>query len=101
MSNILKRIFKAKDAKEVVKKFYSDDLNYQRHKILNRIKANAAMGNTNIVLDDGYIKLMDEDYDFFKKLGYTVYPESYVKFCKLSDKLEYYKHTYGIISWED
>lgn len=100
MGSILDRLFKSKTAKEIVKKFYSDDMNYQRQNTLERIKGAALNGRTNIVLDDPGIRLFDEDYDFFKKLGYTVYPEQMTRYCNVKDKLEYYDHKFGIISWE-
>jgi hypothetical protein len=101
VGSILDKVFKASTAKELVRKFFTDDLNYQRVKIMERIKGASSMGNTNIVLDDPYIKLNEEDYNFFEKLGYTVFREEYRTYSKLSDKQEYYYHKYGIISWED
>ena len=95
------KLFNAKMAKEAIKKFYGNGLNYQRKEVLKLIQGAALNGYTNIVLDNPIIKLFDEDYDFFKKLGYNVYPEEIIKYCNLSDKHEYYKHKFGIISWED
>jgi hypothetical protein len=100
MINILNVLFSAKDAKEVAKKFKDDNLNYQRSKIINRIKSASAMGENYIVLDDYYIKLLEDDYLFFENLGYKVQRETYTKFCDLSDKKEYYNLKYGHIYWD-
>lgn len=95
----LRNLFTAKKAKEKVEKYYSNDLNYQRRYILDRIEGSSLNGDLFLVIDYSHIRLNDEDYNFFIKLGYDVKPESTIKFCKLSDRLEYYRHTYGIISW--
>ena len=95
------KIFHAKTAKKIVTDFYENDLNWQRSMVMDRIEREALRGKSSIVLDDSMVKLFDEDYNFFKKLGYKVYPEEITRYSSLSDKLEYYKHVFGIISWED
>lgn len=101
MGSILDKLFKAKTAKQLVKKYLSNGLNYQRSTVLYMIKGASLNGKSSIVIDNAGIKLNDEDYDFFRNLGYKVDPESIIKYCTIKDKLEYCNHRFGIISWED
>ena len=49
-------------------------MNYQRKAMLERIKSKASIGQSSIIVYeyDPDIRLVDEDWDFFEKLGYKV-----------------------------
>lgn len=66
-------MFTAKKAKELAT---STELNYQRNYVLNEIRYAANFGNKFIVISNPQIKLFEDDYIFFEKLGYKVKRES-------------------------
>jgi hypothetical protein len=94
------KIFGAGDARSNVQKLIKAKLNYQRRYIMERIEGASLNGRSQIVLDDPEIKLFEDDYKFFENLGYEVTRDTYIRYCMIDSKKEYYSLTYGIIYWD-
>lgn len=84
---------KAHEARNKTNKAKLSNLNYQITKVLKQISIASRQGKNYIILDNPLVHLFDDDYQFFRGLGYNVVlPKREIR-----NNLLY--TSYGLITW--
>lgn len=95
-------MFIAANARANAKHAKEQDWTYDRRYLMEKIKEMTEIGEFKLNLGhlDHYVLLIEDDYIFFEKLGYTVKREERKAFVSLdkNENIQYYSEP-AVISW--